>query len=222
MFARTIQGWDTWGGRCQVPRHRHNRAYAALILAGSYEESGSFGRYRVRAGQVLLHRRFDAHLDRFAGCGARILNLLLDDEPRFGLGLVTDPDAIVRLSETDADAAVRALTAQVRPLAPADSDWPDLLARALRDDPQLRLDEWSECHELAPATLSRGFARVFGTSPAAFRAEARALRALNLMTVTAGPLAAIAADAGFADQAHMTRAIRALTGLPPGRWRRSN
>ncbi|MDC0716159.1 helix-turn-helix domain-containing protein [Nannocystis bainbridge] len=34
------------------------------------------------------------------------------------------------------------------------------------------------------------------------------------------PLATIAATAGFADQAHMTRDIRALTGRTPGEWRR--
>jgi AraC-like DNA-binding protein len=32
-------------------------------------------------------------------------------------------------------------------------------------------------------------------------------------------LSKAAADFGFADQAHMTRAIKALTGTPPGRWR---
>jgi AraC-like DNA-binding protein len=33
-------------------------------------------------------------------------------------------------------------------------------------------------------------------------------------------LAAIGAAAGFADQAHMTRHIRALTGASPAHWRR--
>jgi transcriptional regulator GlxA family with amidase domain len=39
---------------------------------------------------------------------------------------------------------------------------------------------------------------------------------------SAVPLARIAAEAGFADQAHMTRALGALTGRCPGHWRRSN
>ena len=33
------------------------------------------------------------------------------------------------------------------------------------------------------------------------------------------PLAEIAAETGFADQPHMTRAITALTGAPPRAWR---
>jgi hypothetical protein len=100
-FTRITQGPDRWSGPGYVPRHRHDRAYAALILGGGYEESGSLGRYRVRPGQVLLHRRFDAHLDRFMPGGAHILNLLLEHEPVFGLGSVSDPDAIARGAERD-------------------------------------------------------------------------------------------------------------------------
>jgi AraC-like DNA-binding protein len=33
-------------------------------------------------------------------------------------------------------------------------------------------------------------------------------------------LAAIAAECGFADQPHLTRAVASLTGCPPGFWRR--
>jgi AraC-like DNA-binding protein len=96
-------------------------------------------------------------------------------------------------------------------------DWPDLLAHDLLADPRLRLDDWAERHGLAPATLSRGFARVFAISAATFRAEARAQNALALIA-TGAALADIAAGAGFSDQPHMTRAITALTGHPPGYW----
>ncbi len=67
--------------RGKTPRHRHASAYAALVLSGGYEECGTFGRYRVRPGQVLLHRRFDSHLNRFEPSGARLLNLPLAEEP---------------------------------------------------------------------------------------------------------------------------------------------
>lgn len=219
-FAPVTEGTDSWRGPCSVPRHRHDRAYAALVLCGSYEESGSFGRYRVRPGQVLLHRRFDAHLDRFESGGAQILNLLLSREPAFGLGCVADADAIARLSEHDAVAAATALGEQLRPVPAPIADWPDLLARDLRDDPQLSLDDWARRHHLAPETLSRGFRKVFATPPAGFRAEARTQDALTLIAKGGFVLAAVASATGFADQAHMTRAITALTGRPPGYWRK--
>lgn len=217
-----IQGTDSWSAHCGIPRHRHDRAYAAVIVSGGYEESGSRGRYRVRSGDVLLHRSFDAHLDRFESQGAQIVNLLLEEEPAFALGSVADPDAIARVAERDAVAALDVLQMQLGPTELRVSDWPDLLARDLLDDPRLRLDEWAERHGLAPATLSRGFRKVFTISPAAFRAEARVQGALALIAAGDRSLAAVAADVGFADQAHMTRAVSAVTGQPPSHWRRSN
>jgi AraC-like DNA-binding protein len=208
---------EVWAGLRTIPRHRHHKPYAAVIFSGGYEESGSYGRYRVKAGQVLLHRSFDAHLDRFERSGARVLNLPLDQEPVFGLGRVDDPDAIARLAATDLFAARAVLKQQLLPAHVSVDDWPDLLARDLLADPRLRLDDWAERHHLAPATLSRGFARVFATSPAAFRAEARAQIALAQLA-TGAALSDIAISAGFSDQPHMTRAVTALTGRPPGYW----
>jgi AraC-like DNA-binding protein len=216
------QGSEIWSARCSIPRHRHERAYAAVVLSGGYEESGSFGRYRVRSGHVLLHRAFDAHVDRFESSGARILNLLLNEPPAFGLGVVADPDTIARVAEKDFPAAVEVLHETMTSIAAQPTDWPDLLASDLLDDPRLRLEAWAERHRLAAATLSRGFRTIFATSPAAFRAESRAQTALALITAGASSLADIAAVAGFADQSHMTRAVRALTGQPPGYWLRSS
>jgi AraC-like DNA-binding protein len=216
------QGSETWNAHCSIPRHRHEWAYAAVVLSGGYEESGSFGRYRVRSGHVLLHRAFDAHVDRFESSGARILNLLLNEPPAFGLGVVADPDTIARVAEKDLPAAVDALRETMTSIEPQPADWPDLLAYDLLDDPQLRLETWAERHGMAAATLSRGFRAIFATSPAAFRAESRAQSALALITAGGSSLAEIAAVAGFADQPHMTRAVRALTGRPPGDWLRSN
>ena len=220
--ARVVHGRHDWRGASRLPRHRHREAYAALVLAGGYEESGSRGRFRVCAGQVLLHRMFDAHLNGFVAGGARILNLPLLRQPSFGLGAVGDPDYIVRLAESDLPAATEALLAQVRPLKPRPADWPDLLAQELCGSATLSLQEWADRHGLAPATVSRGFRRVFATSPARFRAESRAQQALALIGRGTDSLAAIAARAGYADQAHMTRAVTGLTGRAPGYWFRSN
>jgi AraC-like DNA-binding protein len=221
-FAPTRLGRERHCALGFIPRHRHEHPYAALVLQGSYEESGSGGRYRVQAGEALLHRRFEAHLDRFAASGAQVLNLPLTDNPWLSHGRLSDPDAIVRAAERDGRAAAVMLLEQLRPVAPTAGDWPDLLARQLLVESGLSLGDWAARHGLAQATVSRGFQQVFGTAPAQFRGEARAHRALERIHASATPLCAIAAEAGFADQAHMTRAVRALTGRPPGYWRRSN
>jgi AraC-like DNA-binding protein len=219
MFAQVQSGRERWSASTRVPWHRHARAYAAIVLAGGYEECGSQGRFRVRAGDVLIHGAFDAHLDRFDET-CEILNLPLD-----GMAFpctsarLHDADAVARLAERDPNGAAASLLDQVTPVTRGPSDWQDHLAIALLDDPNLRLDAWAEANGLAQATLSRGFARVFGVSPCAFRAEARTRRAVAALAATDVPLARVASAAGFADQAHMTRAVTALTGHPPGRLR---
>ena len=220
-FAGIAEGRECWDGHHSIPRHRHDRAYVAVVLSGGYEECGSRGRFRVEPGDVLLHAPFDAHLNRFPRRGAQILNLAAD-LPGMALGRVTDPDAIARAAERDPGEARAALRAQLRTAEPRAEDWPDLLARDLIADPGCRLDAWAARHGLAAETVSRGFGRVFGITPASFRQEARARRAFSLITSSNAALAAVAAAAGFADQAHMCRGLRTLTGLPPSAWRRSN
>ena len=99
-------------------------------------------------------------------------------------------------------------------------DWPDELARDLRRKPDTSLTEWAERHDMAPATVSRGFRRTYEVSPSTFRAQLRARRAWRSLVHGDLPLSAIAAEHGFADQPHMTRAVTALTGRPPSHWRR--
>jgi AraC-like DNA-binding protein len=221
-IAKVTNGRERWDANRSVPRHRHDQPYAAIVLAGSYEECGSHGRFRVEAGDVLLHAAFDAHLDRFRQTGAQILNLVLERAPDFAFGHVRDHEAIEKAAERDVLAASVELHAQMTAAEAPALDWPDLLARDLLDDPDCRLDDWAQAHNLAAETVSRGFGKMFGVTPAAFRLEVRARRAFSLIAGSATLLASIAVQTGFADQAHMSRAVRALTGVPPGRWRRSN
>jgi AraC-like DNA-binding protein len=170
-----------------------------------------------------MHDAFDAHLDRFQEKGAQILNLMVTSSaPGFSIGRVSDPDAIARAAEADLIEAGAQLRSQLREAHISMRDWPDILAADILRDSDCRLDKWAHSHGLAAETISRGFGRVFGVTPAAFRAEVRARRAFALITESDAPLVSIAAAAGFSDQAHMSRAMRALTGSPPSWWRRSN
>lgn len=203
----------------ELPRHRHAEGYVALVLRGGYEEAGDNGRRAVAAGDVVVHQPWQAHLNRVPGRGAEVLNLPV--APGLSpFGRVADPDAIVRLHERDPRAAAQALTEQFRP-APAAADWPDDLAANLAD---IRLDlrTWAQQLGVSAEHLSRRFARLYGVPPQRFRWEARARAAWSDVVASAAPLAEIALARGFADQAHMTRAVHALTGRPPGAWRRSS
>lgn len=216
-------GRQIWQSGQRIERHRHDRAYSAVVLSGGYEEYGNRGCLRAAAGDVLLHGAFDAHLNRFPRSGAVILNLLDPAPlPAVAMGRIADPDAVARAAERDPHAALTLLREQLQPLEPAPADWTEALARHLLTDPQCCLGRWAREQGLRPETVARGFRRVFGVTPALFRAEGRAHRAFGMIVDTEAPLAGVAASTGFADQAHMTRAIRALTGFPPGAWRTSN
>jgi len=171
-----------------------------------------------------VHGSFDAHLDCIASAGARVLNLpLTDDDHTLPAGAwhVRDPDAVTRAATVDVAEAI-ALCCGGAIAVPMLDDWPDRLAAALRVQPALRLDNWGAHHGLAAATVSRGFRSVFGISPARYRAQARARTALRMIRTSHEPLAAVAHDCGFADQAHLSRAIATLTGATPGAWRRTS
>jgi AraC-like DNA-binding protein len=79
--------------------------------------------------------------------------------------------------------------------------------------------QWAGRMGLDPASVSRGFARAYGVSPKRFRLEVRTRRALAALPAWPGSLADLAADQGFADQAHLARSVVAMTGISPIRFR---
>lgn len=202
-------------------RHVHKHAYAALVLSGCYEEAGDLGCLRVRAGDVVLHDAFEAHLDRFPAGGAKVLNIFLPARSTFhpGLRRIDDPDSIIRIAEKNEAEAAALLLSLTEIQEPDCRDWPDELAAALMEYPSLSLSHWGNAKGITPWTLSRGFAQVFDVSPSAFRARARTRHAWTAIRTTDAALARIAAHCGFADQSHMTRGVKSMTGKCPRAWR---
>jgi len=201
-----------------LPRHRHLEPYAIVVIRGCFDQVGVAGRVRVRAGDLLVQPTLDGHRDRMLSSSIEILRLPWCDEDLGGVYALADLDAVVRAAERDVGEAIAVARWTTRRAAAA--DWPDVLATALARDEVTGLGAWAEERGVARETISRGFTAAYGVPARQWRVELRA-RAAWLRTVrTREPLAAIAVSTGFADQAHMTRAIRALTGASPGSWRR--
>lgn len=205
-----------------LQRHRHDVAFAAVVLAGSYVEAGDTGLHRVSAGDVVLHRPYEAHLDRFDSAGAEVLTLQLPQDFSGGsIRRIADPDQIVRLAERDAQAAVGLLIEQSSIVERIPSDWPAMLASDLLIDPDLPIRKWAYERGLHPGSVGRAFRQHFGLTAAAFRSNVRAHRALREILGSHERLAGVAAASGFVDQPHMNRRVRLLTAKAPGALRRA-
>jgi AraC-like DNA-binding protein len=202
--------------------HQHNDAYLAVVLEGGYEEAGDGGCVRVQAGDVVLHSAFEMHNNRYNSSGSQLIVLGLP--PAFQkphtVMQVPDPDAIARIAERDPEHALQRVLTEMTPVDRESRDWPQSLALALRTAPCLRLEDWARGAGLAEATVSRGFAKVFGLTPTAYRARQKARIAWRMILGGAHSLPDVAFHAGFCDQAHMGHAIMAMTGRTPGAWRR--
>ncbi|MEU0093157.1 AraC family transcriptional regulator [Kribbella sp. NPDC006257] len=73
---------------------------------------------------------------------------------------------------------------------------------------------------VSPYRLSRAFPRILGVSLTHYRNRVRITRALDRLEAGEPSLASLAADLGFADQAHLTRTVRTHLGHTPTALRR--
>lgn len=223
-FRRITPGIETLPCSFNLPRHRHLRAYATVVLAGSFEESGYVGRLRASAGDVLIHPVMDCHANQMVSAGVRLIRLNWSDrEVAGGLYRLDEIDLLARTAEKDVVEAAMLLESSLGKNWPPPpgrrNDWPDQLASALTRDTSLGIRAWAEANGLAQETVSRGFSMAYDIAPSLFRAELRARGAWFRIARGADSLSRIAADTGFADQAHMTRWVHRVTGAPPSVWR---
>ena len=217
-----VRCYETRHGRnASLPIHRHRRAYAALVVDGSYLESSIDGPFDCLPGTLIIHPEYHAHGDRFGAVGARVLNVPLDGRvggdaarPLRVAGLREARRILERHPARIDEVLALATACPVRSL-PA---WHRELMRALREGEE-PIGRTAVRIGISAAHASRDLLRWYGMSPRALRREWRCRRALRLLS-TREKLADIAADCGFADQSHLTRTVRSVTGLPPAQWRR--
>jgi AraC-like DNA-binding protein len=224
-FFRDIVHRPQWvaGGR-DTPRHRHLEAYATVVLDGAYEQFAYAGHLRVQPGEVLVQPTLDCHADSMLSTRVRLLRLPWPrDEGLGGVFRSSSLDLVLRTAGRDVAEASALLVESLRRATAAEPlhDGPaDALASALRADPRLAIGCWARANGLVRETAARAFLRRYGTTPVRFRGEYRARQAWLRATGTTETLAAIAADLGFSDQAHMSRCVRRISGAPPQVWRK--
>ena len=226
-FRCITPGIESFPNSFSLPRHRHLRSYATVVLAGSFVESGYIGRIRASAGDVLIHPALDCHANQKVCAGVRLIRLdWSETQAAPGLYRLDEVDAVARAAESDVGDAARLLEHALHKrnvVSPnVQNDWPDMLAATLAQNASTAIGAWARANDLASETVSRGFTAAYGIAPEIFRAELRARTAWLCITQGSERLCAIAAETGFSDQAHMTRWVRRITGAPPGSWRRKS
>jgi AraC-like DNA-binding protein len=203
-----------------IHRHRHRDAYAAIVLSGGFEESGNRGRFKVGAGQVLLHSAFDTHLDRVFITGAEVLHLrlpgLIGISP--SLARASNCEAVVQLAESDVISAVELLLDDLTPLPFVSEDWPDLFVAHLNENPDHSLEKWTAERKLDPEHFRKDFIALYGVSPTDFHHEMRARKAFEQIAAGADALDQTLTASGFSTKLHLSRAIKSLTGSTPQSW----
>src|SRR5262250_1653550 len=147
---RTIQpGIETLLYSFSLPRHRHLRAYATVVLAGAFEESGYNGRIHATAGDVLIHPALDCHGNQMVSAGVKLIRLDWADENGIGgLYHLDDADELARAAEKDVVEAAhllkRALCEKGLPAHGQKNDWPDALLADLADNVSTEIGVWAE------------------------------------------------------------------------------
>ena len=222
----------------RMPRHAHDFSNVTAVISGEMEETADAGQHRGRSCSVLLKPAGTMHSNYWMGRrGTRCVSV----EFRFGNG----PEMRWQWVEDAATArAALALTAALRGSSRADvethaialvatavsaaavtsGEAPSWLASvkgtldAHFDEP-LRFDALARDLGLHPVYLSRAFRRHTGMAMSEYVRALRLRQARHLLSATERPLAAVSAEAGFADASHLCRVFAETHGLTPRAFR---
>jgi AraC family transcriptional regulator len=231
-----------------LPRHCHEQAYLYVMLAGGIAERALYRENLCTRGWLIYNEAGEAHQDQVLDQGALGLNIEMSAgwlvclsetgsarEPvlyqHAGPAVTAVGTLQLAMSWHDClqvlgveEAVVRLIDSLQRPgqHRRRPPRWLGMAEELIRSRYFLGLclDEIAEVAGVHPAHLCREFRRRFGCTMTQYAVRLRADRALQEVIRSDTPLATVAAQLGFADQAHLTRTIREHFGTTPGRLRR--
>ena len=218
-----------------IPWHAHGDSYATVVVSGAYREETAAGARDCRTRDVVVHAGGERHANRFVHGNATCLNIhgtsfdrsALLSQPHIGdlAGRLVDE---FRHTDGLSPIAVEALMLELFVAAARHAE-PARIPAWLADIRRMLADRFHEPLTLAdlagaagvhPGHVARAFRQHYGTTVGGALRDLRVAYAKQRLA-SADPLRDIALDAGFADQSHLTRTFRRVTGLTPAAFRRS-
>jgi AraC family transcriptional regulator len=232
----------------RIHRHDHELASISVVMAGGYhEEFGRKGRH-AEAGCVIIHPEGEHHAEVHDPIPTRLITIEIGSEQlqelKSEIGAFNEPwhrtdysvaalawrlsfeiavgEAATRLSIESTVLDMLGMLSRHSWAKPDRGRWLYRIQERLEDDAggPPSMAELSKLAGVHPVYLARAFRGFFGCTVGTYVRQRQVGRALMLLGNTSLDLSAVALEAGFCDQSHMTRLIRAQTGLPPGVWRK--
>jgi AraC family transcriptional regulator len=234
----------------KLPRHRHRASNFCFLLAGGFRETALGRPRECVESEVLYRPPQEEHEQWFGPEGGRCLNvefslpflnrygdllhplrgrIEFNSADVFGLGCRLRTE--LRHADATTPLAVEGLVLEIlgrslRSHRDTGSSTPPSWLREAHHHLKTRFQDRLTLAELAgnvgvhPAHLARTFRRHYGTSVGSYLRRERLGWACRQILETRLPLHEIAYEAGYADQSHLTRAVRQATGLAPAAYRR--
>lgn len=238
------------GQQARIDPHEHSDTHIVLVTEGAYRTSAAGADGVVGHGAVLINPPGTRHDDQFAGPG-RLVTFSLSErlladfsslERRWErasvvngaapaammLGIVSEARRFDEISELEIEGLACELAASLAGFAGRDRSEPRWLGRvqAMIEEGVGRAPTAAELAREAgvhPVYLTRAFRRFRGQTPGAMLRRARARRAAKMLARSREPIASIALECGFADQASFAKAFARATSMSPhafrNRWR---
>jgi AraC family transcriptional regulator len=231
----------------KLPCHTHESAYFSLLLAGSYSERCTHRAAEYSPFTMGFHPPALTHSDEVGPCGSRMFCIELREtylnrtrpflsSPQFvadlcasestwlGLRLyrsfASETLGELQLEEVCGDMLERVSSARIgeEKSRPA---WLDRAFELLNESyrQSLTLEEIAAQVGVHPIHLSRVFRKHYGYTMGEFMNRLRVQYACRALAGGWSDLAAVAGEAGFADQSHMGRVFKSCTGQTPGKFR---
>lgn len=221
-----------------APFHVHDQITVVVPLSGYFVENTFKESIQGKPGAVIVETPQSPHEDVYGPCGGTNLRLRMNPE----LQSFVECEAHGRSGHARAYDIARSMAENMGDLLLLEcagleilgivnngTEWtPRFRPAFLRDiiadlranvDPRRDIATIARDAHVSPIRLVRSFRRTYGISLARFMRTLQLQHALRLLSDPAISLSAVAAEAGFSDQSHMTRAFAQTYGATPATMR---